>query len=88
MVRKKKDNDPAQVVGDVAESVARIPGMVADFLGKRAYIVSKEFDDVMSGNYYKSRSRNLNKLDASGASLKTLKRYGEGKYNKNNKGGR
>jgi len=88
MVRKKKDSDPAQVVGDVAESVARIPGMVADFLGKRGYIVSKEFEDIMSGNYYKRRSPNLNRLDASGASLKTLKRYGEGKYNKNNKGGR
>lgn len=87
MARKKKD-DPAKFVGEAAENVARIPGMVADFLGKRAYIVSKEFEDVMSGNYYKSRSKNLNKLDASGASLKTLKRYGEGKYNKNNKGGR
>ena len=89
-MKKMGDNlfDPAKAFGDAAEAVARIPGNVADFLGKRAYIVSKEFDDVMSGNYYKSRSKNLNKLDASGASLQTLKTYGEGKYNKKNKRGR
>ena len=80
--------DPARAVGDAAEAVARIPGNVADFFAKRAYIVGKEFEDVMSGNYYKRRSPNLNKLDSSGASLQTLKTYGEGKYNKKNKAGR
>jgi len=73
--------DPAGAVGDAAKAVG-------DFVAKRAYIVGKEFEDVMSGNYYKRRSPNLNRLDSSGASLQTLKTYGEGKYNKKNKGGR
>lgn len=80
--------DPAKAFGDAAETVARIPGSVMDFLAKRRYILEKEVEDVESGNYYKRRSKNLNKLDASGASLQTLKTYGEGKYNKRNKGGR
>ena len=80
--------DPAKAFGDAAETVARIPGSVMDFLAKRSYIVGKEIDDTLSGNYYKRRSPNLNRLDASGASLQTLKTYGEGKYNKKNKGGR
>jgi hypothetical protein len=80
--------DPARAVGDAAEAVARIPGNVADFFAKRNYIAEKEVEDVMSGNYYKRRSPNLNRLDSSGASLQTLKTYGEGKYNKKNKGGR
>ena len=80
--------DPAKAFGDAAEAVARIPGNVVDFLAKRSYIVGKEIDDTLSGNYYNRRSKNLNKLDASGASLQTLKTYGEGKYNKKNKGGR
>jgi hypothetical protein len=42
----------------------------------------------MSNNYYNRRSKNLNKLDASGASLGTLKTYGEKKYSRKNKGGR
>jgi len=80
--------DPARAVGDAAEAVARIPGNVVDFFAKRSYIVGKEIDDTMSGNYYNRRSKNLNKLDSSGASLQTLKTYGEGKYNKKNKAGR
>jgi len=80
--------DPARAVGDAAEAVARIPGNVADFFAKCAYIVGKEFEDTMSGNYYNRRSKNLNRLDSSGASLQTLKTYGEGKYNKKNKAGR
>ena len=80
--------DPARAVGDAAEAVARIPGNIADFFAKRSYIVGKEIDDTLSGNYYNRRSKNLNKLDSSGASLQTLKTYGEGKYNKKNKAGR
>jgi len=90
ITKKMSDDqfDPAKAVGQAAEAVARIPGNVMDFFAKRSYIVGKEIDDTMSGNYYNRLSKNLNKLDASGASLQTLKTYGEGKYNKKNKGGR
>lgn len=80
--------DPAKTVGKVAEGVARIPGAVADFLAKRAYVTTKEIEDTMSGNYYGRRSKGLNKLDASGASLEMMKTWGEKKYSRKNKGGR
>jgi len=95
MVRKKTMKqmgddsfDPAKAVGKAAETVARVPGAVMDFFAKRAYVATKEVEDTMSGNYYGRRSKNLNKLDASGASLSTLKTYGEKKYSRKNKGGR
>lgn len=80
--------DPAKTVGKVAEGVARIPGAVVDFLAKRAYITTKEIEDTMSNKYYSRRSKGLNKLDASGASLDMMKAWAEKTYPKKNKGGR
>ena len=90
ITKKMSDDqfDPAKAVGQAAEAVARIPGGVVDFLAKRAYVTTKEIEDTMSGNYYGRRSKNLNKLDASGASLETMQRWAEKKYPKKNKGGR
>lgn len=80
--------DPAKAVGKAAEAVARVPGAVMDFFAKRAYVTTKEIEDTMSGNYYNRRSKGLNKLEASGASLETMKTWGEKKYSRKNKGGR
>ena len=90
ITKKMSDDqfDPAKAVGQAAEAVVRIPGGVVDFLAKRAYVTTKEIEDTMSGNYYGRRSKNLNKLDASGASLETMQRWAEKKYPKKNKGGR
>ena len=90
ITKKMSDDqfDPAKAVGQAAEAVARIPGGVVDFLAKRAYVTGVELDDVMSGNYYNRRSKGLNKLEASGASLETMQRWAEKKYSKRNKGGR
>lgn len=92
ITKKMSDDqfDPAKAVGQAAEAVARIPGGVMDFLGKRAYVVSTELDNIMSGNYYKGRSKikGLNMLESSGASLDMMKTWAEKKYPKRNKGGR
>ncbi len=92
ITKKMSDDqfDPAKAVGQAAEAVARIPGGVVDFLAKRAYVAGTEFDNIMSGNYYKGRSKikGLNMLETSGASLETMQRWAEKKYPKKNKGGR